>query len=1217
MKRFFSLLFLLQGFLLHAQGLFQQVAPAQISPAAGSRTWQPTAFSAFQTDISAVSAILANAPMEMTPEANYGKPTVLAIPQADGTTEDFAVVKVMTCEQAIYDRHPEIRTFSGRSLSNPYKTVRGSVTIRGFRAMVFEADRSVTMVEPYVEGQTSAYIAYKSKDMPEGLIPAGLTRGVTEGAKAYDRSTVYATATTTSGERTDAELQQLKTYRFAASCTGEFGEDHGGTQETAFAAVVEYSNWVSGIFEKDIALRLQLIEGCESIAFFNPDTDPFTLTDPVALLGLNALVINGFIGINNYDIGHCYTRYPGGSILGVAGAIGNACVASAKAEGVSTGYKNVYGENFINTIGQELGHQLGGGHTWNRCGGGNGRNGASAFEPGSGSTIMSYAGACGTDNVQTYSDLYFHAGSIEEIQQYYTLYLGATCGTFTTTDNHRPEVTLPYTNDFFIPIETPFELFGSATDVDGDTLTYCWEQMNTGPETALETPVGNSPLFRTWPPSDNTNRYFPQLTSILGNTSMLSEQLPTYDRDLTFRLSAREARLTNNAVGWKDVEFRATALAGPFLVTKPNTSSTTWYSGQYVKVEWDVANTFVAPVNCKKVNIRLSLDGGQTWPITLASGVANDGEHTVQAPPDHTGNARIRVEAADNVFFDVSNTNFKILAPNQPGLSAGMSENTTAICLPGSFTTQVLTAAVLGFNNPVTIAIVPGDLPAGSTATLSTTSIQPGQSATLTVDMANVIVAGTFHFGVRVTSPGADTSLFSVSITATTNNFATMALVKPNDGSTNLTQTQILRWSKAQDATSYDVQLSTSAAFAPGTIIASKSNTQLDTFKIPFLLEKNKAYFWRIRPNNICSPHAWTAPFFFSTLTENCASYTSDDLPVNISANSANTVESKLDVNVNSTITDVNIKELRGFHGYFNDLEAKLISPTGTEVILFKNKCSNYNGVFDLGLDDDAPNPFQCPPGNNGTVFVRPQNPLAPFIGQNAQGTWTLRVRDNTPGEGGVVEALELDICQSAIVNPPFIINNNTLSIATGTNQQISADLLLAGDNDNTHDQLTYTLLTIPNNGFLATDLQGTLKAGDHFTQTDLDNGKLRYFDYGLGAGSDYFRFMIADGNGGYLGSQTYFIAPVVDANVAPDETNMFSLYPNPADEMVWLAMEKPASTDLNVSLYNAAGQLVRTEIMSRGTSRLRIETGGLPKGMYFTRVEGVGKNSIQKLILR
>lgn len=1199
---------------LQAQNFFKPVSVAQVAipDNAPARTWNPTSSSTWQLDVPGVSAVLAAAPMEFTPAAYYNNNTIIAIPQPDGTTEDYAVFKVMTCEQAIYDKYPEIRTFGGYAVNNRAKTIRGSVTMRGMRVMMTGENKSTAFVEPYVDGQTQYYIVYDKKAIPAGLNPTGLSRGVVNDAQVFEKKEL-ATAPVVA-ERAAAELIQLKTYRYAVSCTGEFGQDHGGTPASAFAAVVEYTNWVNGIFEQDISLRLQLVAGCDLMAFSNPASDPFNNIDPLVLLGDNALVVNGFIGINNYDIAHVYARYPGGSVLGVAGAIGNACVTSGKANGCSTGFQGQYGENFINTLGQELGHQLGGGHTWNRCGGGGGRNGQSAFEPGSGNTIMSYAGACGSDNTQGYSDLYFHSGSIEEIQTYFTLYYGSTCGSFTPTDNHRPEVDFSYQNDFFIPILTPFELNGSATDADGDVLSYCWEQMNTGPETPLETPVGSSPLFRTWPPNDKTNRYFPKLNTILSNDFDLTEQLPTYSRDLTFRLTARDNRVSNGGAGWKDVEFRATEQAGPFLVESPNAVADVWESGKYVNVQWDVANTYAAPVNCKKVNIRLSTDGGLTWPTTLASGVANDGQHTLQVPDMPTNKARIRIDAADNIFFDVSDANFKIVAPTLPALTAGMSENFGDICLPGVFTTQVLTSPVLGFSNPATIEIVPGNLPAEAATSLSTSTVQPGGSSELVVDFSNVTVAGDFAFQIRVTAAGSPETLIDVNITSRTNDFSTMALQLPLDGSTNMGQSQILRWSKADDADSYDLQLSSSATFAPGTLLATKTNTALDTFKIPFLLEKNKAYFWRIRPNNLCSPHAWTEPFFFSTLTENCASSSANDLPKTITSGSTATITSKIELFTQATITDINVKQIKGFHTFFSDLEAKLIAPSGTEVLLFKNKCSNYNGVFEMGLDDSAPNSFACITSGES---VRPQTVLAAMAGQSTQGLWTLQIRDLVPGSGGTLEGFQLDVCQSANVNPPYVVNNNVLSIIPGTNQPIPPALLLVEDLDNTHAQLTYTLLSAPQHGFIDIPGLGALQQGAQFTQVDIDNGSLRYFNYGDGASYDDFRFIVTDGNGGYLGNLTFQMEVLVPVKEEIEGSVAFKMYPNPAEDVVWFALDQPTSTPVSLQLLNTSGQVLHSEVVARGQSRFSVATNQLPRGVYFVQLGGTYGVYTQKLILK
>ena len=1210
---------LLAGLGVQAQQYFTPVRGVLTAPEnAQERTWLPGQYSAWELQLSQVSAVIKAAPMEFTPAAYYNNATVISVPMPDGGTEDFTVYNVQTCEPAVYEKHPEIRTFAGRSLRNPNVTMRGSITVRGFRLMILHNDGNVGFVEPYYNGQTQYYIAYHQDAVPTETLPQGLSRGIAPNAVINTDPGTPALATQPAADRSSAELVKMKVYRFAVSCTGEFGQDHGGTQEGAFAGVVEYTNWVNSIFERDIALRLQLVEKSVDVAFFNPTTDPFPSTNPLALLSQNALVINGFIGINNYDIAHVYSRYDpatAGGILGVAGTIGNGCVQSSKAEGVSTGFASIdYGANFVNTIGQEVGHQLGGGHTWNRCGGGNGRNGASAFEPGSGSTIMSYAGACGSDNVANDSDLYFHAGSIEEIAFYYTALLGANCGTFLETTNHKPEVTLEYTNDFFIPILTPFELDGSATDADGDSLLYCWEQMNTALETPLEAPVGDVPIFRTRPPGDKTNRYFPQLSTVLNNTFDLAEQLPTYTRDLDFRLSARDNRV-DGGVGWKDVAFKATELAGPFLVVSPNATSDIWKVGEFATVKWDVANTFNAPVNCKKVNIRLSTDGGLTWPITLATDVSNDGEHLVSVPDNVTTKARIRVDAADNIFFDVSNANFKIQAPSQPSFTAAMSENSASICLPNNFTADVLTASVLGFNNPATISIIPGNLPAEAVVSLSTNTVQPGQSAVLNVNMEAVTVAGTYSFNVKVSASGAPDVTFPVTLTTFTNDFSTMGLSTPVDGSTNMVQSQILRWTKADDADSYNLQLAKNPSFDPASIVATKTNTQVDTFKIPFLLDKNQAYFWRIRPNNVCSPHAWTEPFFFSTLSETCNTFGAPDLPKNVPPSIVSTIESKIELLANTVITDINIKQLKGFHGEFSDLDVRLTSPSGTEVTLFKSRCAGYNGVFDLSLDDSAPNSFTCPPNNTGGTYVRPQTPLAQFIGQNAQGLWVLKAKDQVAGEGGSLDALQLDICQSLEVNPPVVINNNGLALESGTNKGIGPDLLLVNDPDNTHDQLTFTLLTVPYFGELTKNFV-KMEQGESFTQTDIDNGNIRYYNYGTGESSDYFRFVVTDGSGGYLGTPVFLIQIAVDAK----EVNAaygFKLAPNPANTAVWINLEQPVGDNLQVALFNISGQLVHQEVLPAGTLRQQIPVGNLPRGLYVAQISGQYGVRVEKLILR
>jgi len=828
---------------------------------------------------------------------------------------------------------------------------------------------------------------------------------------------------------------------------------------------------------------------------------------------------------------------------------------------------------------------------------------------------MSYYGSCGPDNLDGPRIFGFHSGSIEEIKRVYTAGSGTTCGSFLTTPNNPPVVTLPYQSNLFIPIQTPFELNGSATDPDGDEIFYAWEGIDAGPEIPLGQQQSSSAIFRTYAPSSTTNRYFPRLITILSNGTYNAEILPEYTRDVTLRLVARDNRPDGGGVGWADVAMKAWGEAGPFLVTSPNTASATWNIGEYVNVTWDVANTYFAPVNCKKVNIRLSIDGGLTYPITLASGVENNGNYYVLVPNNVTSAARVRVDAADNVFFDISNANFKIQQPTQPSLTMGLSVNAADLCLPNDgFTSEILTAGTLGFDSPVALAIT-GDLPPGASATFSSTTLNPGETSTLTVDLSGVTLEGVYTFNVEATATGSPTLIRPVTVRLVSNDFSALSLESPIDGATGLGLSQVLRWNTVPDAETYDVQFSNTPSFS--TLLTSATNTSVDSFKVNFLLEKGKAFYWRVRPRNECGIHDWTEPFFFSTYPENCSVFTANDLPKNISASSTPTVESKIMVNAGGAVSSMSIRQIRGYHEFFKDLDARLISPQGTVVMLFQEKCGNYNGFFNFGIDDAAPNFLPCPPPNNGLSY-KAENPLAPFYGQDNTGTWTLRVKDNEISSGGTLNDFKLEFCAAVTVMPPYLVNNNPLLIQPGVNEVITQGLLLAEDANNTHEQLIFTLLTVPEFGILDKNGFGTLKPGDQFTQADLDGGVIRFFDYGINGGPDGFRFTVSDGEGGFLGTPKFVIQPTgVGTGEPTDNALQFSLYPNPANDAVWLALDQPATAEMRANLFNTAGQLVSTRILPTGTDRLQIFLSEMPKGIYAVRLEGAAGVGVRKLVVR
>ena len=545
-------------------------------------------------------------------------------------------------------RFPEIRTYLGHGIDDPAATVRFDLTPVGFHAQIL-SPRGAVYVEPYLRGDTNLHAVYARRDCSPAAPDFQCS---TDGA-------VTTTGSSASQQITPRLISggNLRTYRMACAATAEYTSYFGGTVSAGLAAIVTAINRVTGIYESELGVRLELVAGNDLIVYTNTGSQPYSNGNPTSLLRQNQATLDAVIGSTNYDIGHVFST-AGGGLAGV----GVACVAGIKAQGETGTYPPVGDAFYVDYVAHEIGHQFGATHSFNSsanaCGYGN-RCAATAYEPGSGSTIMSYAGICSSDNLQAHSGAYFHSASLEQILHYIAAGSGSSAASVNATGNNPPTVNAG--PDYTIPMGTPFVLTATGSAPDGGALTYCWEERDLGPSITLNAPDnGSSPLFRSFNPTTSPARTFPQLSDVLKHASTRGEVVPTAGRTMNFRVTARESHPTGGATASSDMQVTVTTNAGPFVVASP-AGGVTWSGAQ--TITWDVAGTTNAPVNAASVTILLSTNGGLSFPIVLASNIPNNGASTVLLPLVTASAARVKVQSVGNIFFAISPGDFLIVPP--------------------------------------------------------------------------------------------------------------------------------------------------------------------------------------------------------------------------------------------------------------------------------------------------------------------------------------------------------------------------------------------------------------------------------------------------------------------------------------------------------------------------------------------------------------------------
>ena len=914
---------------------------------------------------------------------------LISLPNPDGAYDVFKVYQNTTMHPDLQSQFPEIRTYDVVGLNNRNLKGKIDITPHGFHAMIFNQQQGTYFIDPLLQENNALYMVYRKSDFVT-------TKAMTCNHDEFEEQNI---SDIISVDIVDVPLSyascQLRTYRLAVAATGEYTAFHGGTVALALAAQVTTVNRVNGVYEKEMAITMEIVANNNLIIYTNAVSDPYTNNNGGTMLGENITNLAAVIGNANFDIGHVFSTGGGGVAY-----LQSVCNNSLKAGGV-TGQAAPIGDPFdVDYVAHEMGHQFGGNHTQNN---GCNRNNATAMEPGSASTIMGYAGIC-APNVQNNSDDHFHGVNLLEIGSFISG-SGGTCAVTTNLANSAP--TISSTNGgFIVPISTPFALTATASDPNaGDILWFRWEQMNN--QVTTQPPVSTAtggPNFRSFSSTTNPTRYFPNLQALAANGPFTWEVLPSVARTMNFRCSVHDDHAVASCSDYINTTVTFDATAGPFVLTYPTATGITWQATSSQTVTWNVANTTNANVNCQLVDIYLSTNGGASYPILLAANVPNNGSAIITVPNLPNTTSRVMVMADNGTFFDISNNNFTItVAPNGYQLVSNSPSLTVCAGMNAQFNFDVLQLG--SYTDPVTFSF--SNLPAGALANWSINPVipQPNTPAGTVLNVnTNAVAQGTYVITVTTTSTFG-TQNANVTLNVVSGVSAPVTLIAQTNNATGISLPVSFSWSaSASPNATYTIQVATDLAF--GNVVLNQSGIATNSFSSG-ALSLATVYYWRVSVQNTCGTSIFSAVQQFTT--SSCTTTASANVPVNIPASGTPTVTSTLTVSQSGIINNVDVLNLIGTHTWVSDLAISLTSPQGTTVQLFTGICGNQDN-FNLNFSSSAaPGAIPCPP-TTGLTY-QPTGNLANFNGQEMQGVWTLTVSDLFNQDGGSLNFWSLNIC--------------------------------------------------------------------------------------------------------------------------------------------------------------------------------------------------------------
>jgi subtilisin-like proprotein convertase family protein len=972
-------------------------AKSEIKDISFNKDKMPTEFNLYSVNIEGIRSKLQNAPIR---SEYLGKSSsIIAVPNADGTIENYRVYDTQILHPELAAKLPNIKSYVGRSINNTGKFVRFSVSQAGFHGQISEPGKATYYIDPYTKDK-SVYIAYSAAD---------LVNTSSDVFSCETDNTMYEKAKNAPANKSfkATDDSTIRLYELAMSCTGEYGALFIGDATTdeekkanIMAQIIVTMTRVNGIYEKELGITFQLVPENLEIIFFDPATDPFDgeYNDKTQE------VIDELIGDANYDIGHNFNTDGGGN----AGCIGCVCNSGNKGSGM-TGRSDPTGDKFdVDYVAHEIGHQMGGYHTHNGTGTCLKSGNNTEVEPGSGSSIMGYAGICTGQDVAENSDDYFNYVNIRDISANIQIGVSSECFDEIKVANLPP--TANAGADYIIPVGTAFKLTGVGTDPDSDdVLTYTWEQNDNEEMQTPLLPVAaatSGPMFRSRQGTTSPSRYFPQLDDILDNNLAPTwEVIPEVTRDFEFALTVRDNVLYGGQTADDLIQITSNFNAGPFTVSSQNTN-TTWIQGATETITWNVAGTDnIATVNCQTVHILFSALGDFTDTVTLIANTPNDGSEDIIVPSSLTTAGKLMIEAADNVFLDVNNATIIIAEVGTPTFFLTALELSKTKCnstntvdyefeyIPSTGFVEVVTFSATG-------------APIGATASFSPTTAGAVKTV-ITMTVADYSGATAQDYRVLLTGTSATaTKDEPVNLTLKGTNFEVPVLNTPADDSAGQSTFPTYVWSEDTNgvAESYVIEIAEDAKF---NTILETAKTTTNNYTQKTVLAEATSYFWRVQPKNECGDGVFTSANIFSTGTSACLNI-ENNIPSAVI--STLTTSSTINIPEDVSISDINVT-VNITHPFIGDVVVDLVSPVGTTVTLIASKCTN-NDDMAATFDDLGEATIICSSGSpsiSGTL--KPVQPLSAFNGELSAGNWTLNLTDTGIGDDGFLTSWSIDYC--------------------------------------------------------------------------------------------------------------------------------------------------------------------------------------------------------------